>query len=687
MHRPRRRSGPDPLWTRAPLVLRGHPGILIALLVGCLLLSLSAAAYPLFLSGSVSRLLAEEIAAPLTGRYGAGITYVTRNFAVATEVGGGDGRLLEARDAAFAELMEPSPYLASPDETLLGPTVSVRNSRHPRRVREVRLFSGDRAPANVRILEGDGDGVLIPDLIARGLRVGVGDMLLLGHQGRERASVIVGGVYRTLVSEPPRSYWAPWHGDIYPLSALACPQDCPIPPQFLILDREQMLELSSARGVGRGRISAAWQAPVRHLETLTIDDADRMRSFFNRARARASDPSRRIGSILGCCPPGRFYLAKPSIEFTSGIGRVHDLARSRINSLAGPGRVLQIAGILVAIAVLAGTGVFSVGARRTEFRLLAARGMRPLLIALKAGLEAIIPAVGGAIIGFGLAHLLVEVVTSGAPVAPTARSDAVMAGMVAAGVAVIALAVVTPVASASQEAGPGRRSLSVSVPWEAVILAFALLAGLKLPAGLASTQGTSAAPPAGPLLLLFPLAFVGGLAALGARGFRVACRWLKARNSERRKDWYLAVHRLASASSLSVFLVAGAGLCLGTFVQARAVVGSLETTVDAKAKVFVGSDLQAWVPPDVSPPEEIPYPITRVGRARQAGTGHPGGVVFDLLTVDSDTFATAAFWHDGFSERSLEDLMADLEQGRRGQLPVVVAAGEGFDPTRLEMNK
>ena len=49
---------------------------------------------------------------------------------------------------------------------------------------------------------------------------------------------------------------------------------------------------------------------------------------------------------------------------------------------------------------------------------------------------------------------------------------------------------------------------------------------------------------------------------------------------------------------LTVLLVSAAALCLGVFVNAQTMVRSLRATVDAKAGVFVGSDVQVWVDHD-----------------------------------------------------------------------------------------
>jgi hypothetical protein len=121
-----------------------------------------------------------------------------------------------------------------------------------------------------------------------------------------------------------------------------------------------------------------------------------------------------------------------------------------------------------------------------------------------------------------------------------------------------------------------------------------------------------------------------------------------------------------------VLLVAATGLSLGLFLHSRTVVRSLRETVDAKAHVFVGSDVQAWVSQDVGAPSSFRFPITRVTRIRDAGTLPGVRDEFDLLAVDPATIAAAAYWNDGFSSVPIEELARRLRPGE-GALPIVVA--------------
>jgi putative ABC transport system permease protein len=678
---------------KAPFVLIHYPGILAAVVAGALLLSLTSAAYPLFLDSNSSRLLEDQTGSALVGRYGMGISYASRNIPVDRRFRGqplppGARRLYDRRGRTFADLVEASGYLASVEETMVGPEVSVQDPENPGRVRSGRVAAGEDVLDHVDVIDGHkGQGVWVPDLIARGLGLQVGDNITLGG-GRESALTLpVDGIYRALVSQPTTGYWRPWNSMIYPISGQVCEPNCPIPPQFILMERDRLLQLSSGSAPGRGLVSAAWQAPLREDVRLTMDDASSIESFFHTVYATATQEGSRVHRILGCCPPSRYYRHDPEVTLTSEIDHVVEAVQARVVSLEGPGRVLQVAALLVAMTVLASAGLFSVKGRSTEFRLRWARGSGPLEALGRGAAEVFAPSILGGALGLGLAIVLALAVTSGPPLAPSALRTAMLATTVAIAASVAGLAIVAAVAAVPHSGDrAGLRRLATRIPWEIPVLGFALFAAVQLPSSLGSTEVSAEVQSPSPYLLLFPIAFVGGLSGVGARLFRRGAEILRRRSRGWGPSSYLAVHRLAGAPLLSVVLVAAAGLSLGILFQGRALVQSLRTTVHAKASVFVGSDVRAWVYPDTKIPEDFPFPATIASRARLAGTGEPGGRTFDLLGVDPSTLARAAYWHEGFSDVSLRTLAGRL-RGTEGAVPVIVAGASDFSPSTLTMNE
>jgi hypothetical protein len=670
------------------VTLLRYPGILVALTVGALLLTLTAAAYPLLMSGMSSRLLTNEIEAPLVGPYGAGMTYKSKNISLRERAPGGRDRLYEARARTFAGLVASARFLGPPEESILGPVATLRDPTLPQRVRAGRLFFGERMLDHVEVVRGSqGRGAWIPDLIARGLRLTVGDPVSIKYGDRRPWTTPVAGVYRALSSRPPRAFWRPWETDIYPTSPGGCQVDCPLPPQFILVGRARLLRLASEAEAGRNPVSIAWRAPLRPGVGLTMDDGLVMEDQFLEAHARASDSTSRVGRIMACCPPADYYLGRPSVEFWSDIERMLDVVGQRIASLTGPGQVLRVTGLLVASAVLASAGIFSVSGRRTEVRFLSARGTGPAGVGIKSATESVLPAVAGGLAGLGVAFLVARVVAAGSPVASTAIGTAARTTSLTIGASIAVLGIVAGMTSIRHAGRPPRGLAAVArIPWELVVLAFGLFAWSRLPANLGSTQISLDVRPPSALLLVFPIVLVGGLAGVGARLFRSVWGALRHRGAGRRRSTYLAVHRLAGAPSLPFLLVTAGALCLGIFVQGQALVDSLRLTVDAKAKVFVGSDVQAWIDPDTTVPPELGVPATRAIRVHQAGTVRPGGQPFDLVGVDAATVARAAYWHEGFAEASVNELAALLRRVG-GPIPVIIAGAPDVHPATLEMNQ
>src|SRR5207248_962259 len=111
---------------------------------------------------------------------------------------------------------------------------------------------------------------------------------------------------------------------------------------------------------------------------------------------------------------------------------------------------------------------------------------------------------------------------------------------------------------------------------------------------------------------------------------------------------------------------------------------SLRTTVDAKARLVVGSDARAEVGPGTPPPQGFPLPTTEVSFVPDAGNFVPGGENFDLLAIDPATFARGAYWNGNLSDVPLPEILRGLSSGGDSRLPVAVVASQ--TPSNLELN-
>ncbi|MGH2635043.1 MAG: hypothetical protein ACRDHU_02700 [Actinomycetota bacterium] len=670
------------LWRTAPLRLLRHPPLFAAIAVGCLLLVVAAAAYPLFISATESRLVRSQLRMPTMTRFGAGLVYQRDSLGFRERVPGGDEEALlhERMDELFAELVAASPALDEPLVQVVGGLATLASTDRPEETRTGRLFSGEGALDHVEIVEGrDGPGVWISDLVAEPLGLHTGDLVRLRGRAERTVDLEVDGVYRSLYNRPIPGYWLLSRENLIG----ECP-DCPPPPQFLILDLEQMIEVS--RAIGERDATFAWQAPIADPYGLTLAAARELDRFEATLRARISDDRTEVGRTFGCCGALGFFQDRTILR--SGVDSVIVSVEQRVAALQSPGLVLQVAGVVVALLVVGFAGIFALAAREVEAGLLFARGAAPLSVGAKGALETILPALTGAAAGLGVAFALVVALGPDGAIAAGAIADAVRAAGLATLVAVLLLGLVSALSFLRRSERHRDRLRSVGrLPWEIAIIALAFLVLRRLQTGGAFIEGAvGGLRRPSPLLLLFPILFLAGFAVAGARLLPVVARWGRQR-SGRRAPWaYLAVHRLAAAPRLVVLLIAASTLSLGIFVQAQTVVRSLETTVDAKARVFVGSDVQGRVGFDTPQPGSYAMPTTRVTRRLLAGSLEPAGGPFDLMTIDLATFSEAAYWNDAFASEDLDVMLSRLAEHRGAGVPVAVA-GDDVDPTALFVDR
>ena len=207
------------------------------------------------------------------------------------------------------------------------------------------------------------------------------------------------------------------------------------------------------------------------------------------------------------------------------------------------------------------------------------------------------------------------------------------------------------------------------------------------PAAASSPPTASQRPSAS--VLLFPLA-VGLAAAIVTARIMAALLLHRARSrrgSGVSASW-LAVRRLTTSLRISVVFFIAAVLAVSVFVGAQAVVASLRATVDAKARLFVGSDVELQGASGKIPPTRFPLPATLVERSLAAGFfDNDDTQEFDLVIIDPSTFVGAAYWNPALSSTSIEDLVRALQTPSRGAAPILVANAGGADPTSITVGR
>jgi hypothetical protein len=506
--------------------------------------------------------------------------------------------------------------------------------------------------------------------------VGPGDVIELeGDAGK--ATLRVGGVYRSLYTEPRRGYWLPWSEQIF----REC-FGCPLPPQFILVGQQELIDLT--RAVGQYQIDFGWVAPISG--PLTLDEAREVKAYTDSVLREVTHRSTEVGRVFACCGttyPGRFFGPRHT-EFRSAMPLVIRDVERRAASVEGPLRLVLIAGLGVAAAIVAAAAVFAVAGRRTEAAFLHARGWGPVGFAAKSTLEAVIPTLIGAVVGLSVGWWLIALFGPGAPAASSAQ-EASLTGAAAAGTAaLVVLGIASGVSFIRTFEGHQFRHRLAWVPWEilAIVGALWVLSRLRSGGALVEDPRLHIQRPSA-LLLAFPVLFVAGFATFGSRLLLEGLRRSGSKLGGRSHAVYLAAHRLTGLPRLTVLLVGAASLCLGVFVNAQTMVGSLRATVDAKAKVFVGSDVQVWVDFEAPPQERFPLPITRATRLKYAGSLVPGGQSFDLIGIDPDTIVGAAFWDSSFADEPLERMVSRLRSTDE-PLPVLLVQGQGA-PTGISI--
>lgn len=654
----------NPLWAKAPRVLLRFPGLLAAIAAAVALLSFSVAAYPLFISSTENRLLGAGIETGTVTRFGAGIHYSVTNVALgepppeeAIATPAEIGRAFDRRTSSISSL---GPTVRS----IMGPEVDLFFGSE---TRPGRLMFRTGSLEHVEQIEGsDGDGVWISDLTAEGLGLTPGDSLRVGDT-RNKVEVEVDGIYRALYSQPPSGYWRNYGEQIFTQCA-----DCSPPAPFILMDEDKLREVARELHVPNANFD--WDAPLRDVD-LSIDEArDLGDAYFDFLADAGRAP---LSNVLSCCARQNFDHNRT--DMTSSIAQVISQVDDRVAALQVPARVVLVAAILVAFVAIAGAGAYVVAARQAEARVLFARGQTRSAHASKAALEALLPTVIGAVLGGASAVLLTRTILPDANISNSAAWTAARSIVIALPAAVVTLAAASTF-FAERSLAEAHTSTRRRFPWELLTGVLAIAAFVQLIRSENPDAETSVTRPSF-YLLMFPILFLSTGGGLAARGFRRGSGLL-ARLRISSHATYLILRRLAGAPRLVSVLVCGCAIAAGLFVHSTTISRSLDRTLEAKAQLFIGSDVAASVPPDYELPDGFPHASSKVVRVNQAGLVN--STVVDVVAVDPQTLPDVADWHRSFGAPSIEDPLSALEGETTASLPAVIASGDL--PERFELD-
>jgi putative ABC transport system permease protein len=657
------------LWRKAPLALRHHPTVAVAVAVAALLVALASSSSPLVGSAAASSALKNKLD-ELTP-FVTGLQIRGRHFVPPSRTVERMARDADARDAAVRAVEKSLGSVRPPVAALL---LLPNNASSPTGSTQVRLLARTDALAHVRVLDRtDGPGVWIADLAARGLHVKPGGTFeLSGFDARGRSrevSVRVKGIYRALAYEAPRPYWANFYEDVFPLDL-----DSPPPPTFLIVGRGELFRLVHALGAGAA-MESIHELPVdpRHL-TLPAgrDLADRF------AAVRLSLTSGRTAAAEKLCPIPRirFTGAGPPCDVLSSLPSAVTIADANVDAVAPAVTLLSTLGAAIALAVAAAAGAFAVRRRRVEAALRFARGEHVAAFSARTLLEALLPALAGAGAGFALAVVLTGSFAPSGTIDDATFRSAAWRAAAAGAAALCVLTLAAAVAFVHQyDTGARRRRLG-KLPWELPLLGVAiyLLVDVRTGGGLAKSGSSGAEHPT-LAVFLFPLVLVAAVAGLAVRLARLPLRPGRGRRiAAFAVPVYLALRRLAAARGLLVVLTVVSAVSLGSFFYAEALAASLKHTTDEKAYISNGGDVAGIVQPSEALPRGFPFPLTKVEFGNGAAAANTAiGHKLDVLVVDPATLPAVLHWEDHWGPNPAR-LLAELEDAPATPLPVIVTS-------------
>jgi len=637
---PRPRAGGGgwllPPWSRAPLLPFGQPAVLLAVLAAAAILACAGASAPLFLSSASSAALQRLVAAGCPDA----ATGAVRLREPGQQQAWLDGKVRSAM--AGAGFAPPELSAVGADPRVLGRPEVTRPPLVRAAYRDRALDEVDRLPGAV-----GGRGIWVSQYAAQRASVRPGDQATLGS-----AKVRVVGVYRDFYAAPLRPYWCSYA----PLVLNPASVDPPPPTLALTTDPQTFADLV---GVALAEFSWTSAVPTAGLtESRGQDLARRQAAAYT---AAGLPPLEDLARTAG--GPGQFPV-------------LSDRARLIRDGLRGPVLPIALGGALLALLLVGAAGSYWADRRFAEVRLLTARGVGPAALAGKAVLELALPAAAGTVLGWVLARQLVTGFGPSADLDPAASRQAALvavAGLIA-GLALLGAVAGLRSRNATERPVGARRSRWVLLPWELALLAGAAGSYLALRDGGAVTVVQNVAQ-VDLLAVLFPLLFILGGSVLAVRLLTLLLPVLAGRAGRLSPAWYLAARRLTAARAAAVVLLAAAATPVAISGYSAGLTTGSEQTLEAKARVFTGSDVAVLSNDPIIPDAGTDRVGTVVLRYLY---GQVDGTDVAVVAVDPRTFAATAYWRPEFADRPLAGLLGALTgPAPGGRVPAVLV-----DPRR-----
>jgi len=561
------------------------------------------------------------------------------------------------------------PGLGPPVRTRSGP---IMDAAVGTRTARVRLAARDGFAGHIQALErAGGDGAWLPDTAASSLGVRAGQTVRLGLPPGVRVRVI--GVYRDLATsdQPLDRFWSPLGKVIYTLDQ----EERTTPPGLVLVDPDRFLELTR-RLESPGQLE--WDF-YPESDRLTLPEADRLAAQIQAVQGTTGDPWAEQTGLT------RVTTATP---ITDVVRRAH----ATLAALTGPVESISLTGRLLALALVAAAAVFAVRRRRGELSVLIAHGVGGLPIGARSMVEAALPLAAGGALGYLVALGLAGPLDPVPGLQPQATAAARREVAVAMAAGLLLFGLVTWIAVRSEERERARRlGQALATPWWEVLalaLAAAALYELRTRGGApVLLEGQPAQVDR--LLVLFPLLAIAGLAGLATRA---AARLLRRARppltaaSAARPAPVLALRRLVAAPRTVLLLVTGSAVALGLLTYSGTLVASTRSGAADKARVLVGSDTNLQLLSEAPPGVTAGLPATVVRRFQEVRLTLDSRPV-DMIGVDPASFASGAFWRQGFADASLGRLLGRLDQAPPGRLAAILAGPAVADARAVDVGR
>ncbi|MBA3340167.1 MAG: hypothetical protein H0T54_10570, partial [Geodermatophilaceae bacterium] len=567
-----------PPWIRAPMLGLRQPGAFFAVAVAAAILACAAASAALFLSSASSASLQQQIndrcanaAYPLIG--------------TSTYLGPGSGQgapvFTSQTDHAYPQAlarqgMQSNPvFIGAPS----GLDVNGAQTTSAQNVHFVRPFFRPGAVHQLTVLDsGPGNGVYVPTFLADYAGVSVGDTLTV-----DGAGVPIVGVYQNLYDEPVRPFWCSY-------SALFSNEtNANIPPADLVIatDEADFYRLAMAHdsaltqggfGFFGEAASRSWEVPIEPstvTRTSAIQSLERQNTALLEATSISGDSGREFNASFQGEELGRLIVRTQRLE----------------NGLRGPVIPTAVAGTILAMLLVAAAGSYWADRRLREVRLLSSRGVGPGALAVKAGLELVIPAALGTVAGYYLARGLIALAGPANDLDPDALSRAVLTTIAGFVIGLILLSTVAGIRSRNFTEKPigHKGSWLRFVPYELILLGGAAFLWWQLRSQDAVVFDGSVAQVNG-LLVSFPLLFLAGSAVLVVRLIVVLLPALRRHAQGWSPAAFVAVNQLTANRVVSASLLAALCLPIAVLTYSATLTASSQRTVQSKALVGVGAE-------------------------------------------------------------------------------------------------